>query len=508
MSKKLTLTWTNPNPNTNLHHIEIWRKLGSGGTYTQIGTDIMTITAGAVLTYEDTNAGAGLTEGAQYFYQIRAYNATGEFTYVEANTTISIGDVTAPIWTTASFNVGAIAANIIVLPVNEALDITSTPALSAFSVNVASVTVAVTSISLATANQVRLTIASAVPYGATVAVDYVVPLTNQIKDLSGNLAPALPNVTVTNTVPAGVDVYDFMTVASTNEATGTAGFNSFSGVTITESTEQALIGTKSIKFVSTAAGAIARIVPASYLTLGGIYDFYINHITTIPSATTRTFSLGKGLAPQLDMTLVQTPSQWREVVKTNVCCVTTASIESRIGIGDSGSNLYFDKIKMIKTGQLTNLNSTNLYTTVDAANDDSNVVSAGWGHNLNSLPVVETTDAYAGTRCLKLTKTGTNFASSCFWQFSVEANTYYKVSFYYKTVTVTDGTPSILQKGNMLSAGSNIQTFTTAAGWRLCEAILKSTTAGTGGFEILLGTGSTTGTVFLIDQISIIKQTL
>lgn len=85
MAKQVTVTWTDPNPTTNLDHLEVWRKTGSGGTYAQVGADVAT----GVESLVDNNGGSGLADGQEYFYQVRAYNASGGYSYVESNITIS-----------------------------------------------------------------------------------------------------------------------------------------------------------------------------------------------------------------------------------------------------------------------------------------------------------------------------------------------------------------------------------------------------------------------------------
>lgn len=86
MAKKVTVTWTDPSPTTNVDHLEIWRKTGVGGTYAQIGADISLAAANS---YEDTNGGSGLTDATTYYYQVRAYNSTGDYSNIEASITIS-----------------------------------------------------------------------------------------------------------------------------------------------------------------------------------------------------------------------------------------------------------------------------------------------------------------------------------------------------------------------------------------------------------------------------------
>ena len=85
MAKNVNVTWTDPTPITYVDHLEIWRKLGVGGTYAQIGTDINL----GVEVYLDTNGGGGLDYGATYFYSVRAYNAVNAYSEIESSIEIS-----------------------------------------------------------------------------------------------------------------------------------------------------------------------------------------------------------------------------------------------------------------------------------------------------------------------------------------------------------------------------------------------------------------------------------
>lgn len=92
MAKKVDVTFKNPVDETHIHHLELWRKTGAGGTFAQIGTDIAFVTGTANYSYEDLTASA---DGVQYFYEARAYNDNGgetdgvDYNKVEENITLS-----------------------------------------------------------------------------------------------------------------------------------------------------------------------------------------------------------------------------------------------------------------------------------------------------------------------------------------------------------------------------------------------------------------------------------
>lgn len=78
-SSQINLVWSDTSDNESGFRIE--RKLGAGGTYTEIATVGPNVTS-----YSDT----GLTASTTYYYQVRAYNATGNSTYSnEASATTS-----------------------------------------------------------------------------------------------------------------------------------------------------------------------------------------------------------------------------------------------------------------------------------------------------------------------------------------------------------------------------------------------------------------------------------
>jgi len=106
-------------------------------------------------------------------------------------------DTTAPIWTTASFELGNIANNIIILPLNESIASTPVEATTAFTVLVDTVANVVTAVDLSNASQVRLTLTTAVTSGQTITVAYT-QTANAIRDTSGNLSPDFTETAVTN----------------------------------------------------------------------------------------------------------------------------------------------------------------------------------------------------------------------------------------------------------------------------------------------------------------------
>lgn len=100
-----------------------------------------------------------------------------------------------PTWTTADFEVGLVDPVTLVLPVSEALDTDSVSATSAFTVS----NNTVTAVSLATANEVRLTLGTWVyPGDDTVTVSYTVPASNPIRDVAENNINAITTKAVTN----------------------------------------------------------------------------------------------------------------------------------------------------------------------------------------------------------------------------------------------------------------------------------------------------------------------
>jgi uncharacterized repeat protein (TIGR02059 family) len=106
-------------------------------------------------------------------------------------------DLTPP-----AFQSAAVNGSTLTLAYGEALDAGSTPAGSAFTVNVNAAPVGVSNVSIA-GSTVTLTLASAVVSSDAVTVAYAAPGTDPIQDAAGNDAAAVPETAVTNNTPGG-----------------------------------------------------------------------------------------------------------------------------------------------------------------------------------------------------------------------------------------------------------------------------------------------------------------
>jgi uncharacterized repeat protein (TIGR02059 family) len=125
-----------------------------------------------------------------------------QLTAVELHATFSTGgggggDVTAPVFQSASVNGSSLA-----MTYNETLDGVSKPATSAFAVTVNGAARGVSSVGIA-GSTVTLTLASPVVAGNTVTVAYTKPGTNPLQDVAGNDAVNLAATSVSNLTPGG-----------------------------------------------------------------------------------------------------------------------------------------------------------------------------------------------------------------------------------------------------------------------------------------------------------------
>lgn len=84
MAKIVRVTWTDPNPTTNVDHLEVWRSINSGAAV-QVGGDL---TLG-VETLDDDNGGPGFADNDSLDYSVRAYNSTGQYSELTGNIVIS-----------------------------------------------------------------------------------------------------------------------------------------------------------------------------------------------------------------------------------------------------------------------------------------------------------------------------------------------------------------------------------------------------------------------------------
>ena len=129
-----------------------------------------------------------------------------------------VPDITAPALAWAAADGATLT-----LGYDEALDASSTPGTSAFSVTVNGSTVTVRSVSIS-GSTVSLTLADAVPDGAAVTVDYTAPAGNPLRDEAGNAAPGFADRAVRISTPHSFDAGDLtITVSGQGRITALTG---------------------------------------------------------------------------------------------------------------------------------------------------------------------------------------------------------------------------------------------------------------------------------------------
>ena len=141
---------------------------------------------------------SGLTDGTEYTFRVFAFNQNGDGAGAEVVATPSATDAAAPELLTAT-----VTRENLVLNYNEALDETSSPAESAYTVTVAGNARSVSDVSVAE-SAVTLVLSSKVAKGEAVTVSYTVPTDAndpRIKDATGNDAAAFSGQAVTNNTP-------------------------------------------------------------------------------------------------------------------------------------------------------------------------------------------------------------------------------------------------------------------------------------------------------------------
>ena len=151
-----------------------------------------------------------LTNDTAYTFEVRARNPEGDSGPSNQASATPVVAGTAPVLRSATATALELA-----LTYDEALDASSEPAPSAFTVPVDGALREVTGVSVG-GTKVLLTLASAVRAGETVTVSYTVPVANPLQDAASNPAAPFADHAVTNLLPAELSVED----ASGNENTG------------------------------------------------------------------------------------------------------------------------------------------------------------------------------------------------------------------------------------------------------------------------------------------------
>ena len=140
----------------------------------------------------------GLTNGVEHTFRVLAFNQNGDGAATEVKATPSATDAAAPELLAAT-----VERTDLVLTYNEALDETSTPAATAYTVNVGGTARSVSDVSVEE-SAVMLTLSSTVASDDSVTVTYTVPTdanVSRIQDAAGNDAAALSEQTMTNNTP-------------------------------------------------------------------------------------------------------------------------------------------------------------------------------------------------------------------------------------------------------------------------------------------------------------------
>ena len=185
--------------------------LGGGGT--------VTITYGSTAS-GGSGADAPTVSGAQTWSAQQKSTSGGTLTNLATSPSITVQDTTAPTFSSANVN-----DTTLTITLNEALDGSSTPAGSAFTVVRNGTGMAAPTNVVVSGTTVTLTLAASVHYGDTVTVAYTQPGTGRIKDIAGNDAATFGAQAVTNAtpslppdVPALVSPVDGSTVATLTPA--------------------------------------------------------------------------------------------------------------------------------------------------------------------------------------------------------------------------------------------------------------------------------------------------
>ena len=197
----------------------------------------------------------------------------------------------------------------LVLTYNEALDTTSTPATSAYTVTVAGSQRTVSSVTVS-GSAVTLTLASAVTDGQAVTVSYTVPGTNPVQDTAGDDAAALSNQTVTNNTPdttaptlTTASVIDTALMLIYNEALDTGSIPAASAYTVTVAGSQRTVSSVTVNGTAvtlTLASAVTdgQAVTVSY-TVPGTNPVQDTAGNVAAALSNQTVTVVDGTAPTL-----------------------------------------------------------------------------------------------------------------------------------------------------------------------------------------------------------------
>ena len=98
MAKQVTIAFNNPLDESNIDHVEIWKKIGAGGTLGKFGANVPFVTG--VAPYSIVDQSADIVDGADVHYEVRNYNATGQYAMASANIVISTSLVVDGVTTT------------------------------------------------------------------------------------------------------------------------------------------------------------------------------------------------------------------------------------------------------------------------------------------------------------------------------------------------------------------------------------------------------------------------
>ena len=110
MPKKIVITFNNPLDEADIDHLEVWWKLGIGGTYAQLGSDIPFVSGAEDYLIEDL--GPDVTDGNTLYYEARSYDVSGNYTGIANYIQVSSGsiDLYEPTWL-ANFDIREQDAN-------------------------------------------------------------------------------------------------------------------------------------------------------------------------------------------------------------------------------------------------------------------------------------------------------------------------------------------------------------------------------------------------------------